>query len=188
MRRAARGRHRHDRPRREHRGVRRARARRPRSPRHRRCPVRRCSAAGHDQRHTDSRHGARRHDSLRRRGRQQAEQQLTGDVTVAVVKRLPNGNLSCAGRSGSASTRDSEYMRIQGVVRPIDIQPDNSIDVHQGRQRVDLVRRQGRGRGCQRSRAGWRGSSIHRWTALLMPPDFYMNTARTSPVLRCASC
>jgi flagellar L-ring protein precursor FlgH len=54
--------------------------------------------------------------------------QLTGDVTVAIVKRLPNGNLILRGQKWIGINQGREFIRIQGVVRPIDIQPDNSIN------------------------------------------------------------
>jgi flagellar L-ring protein precursor FlgH len=54
--------------------------------------------------------------------------QLTGDITVAVVRRMQNGNLLVRGQKWIGINQGREYIRIQGVVRPIDIQPDNSID------------------------------------------------------------
>ena len=53
---------------------------------------------------------------------------LTGDLTVAVVKRLNNGNLVVRGQKWIGINTGREYVRIQGVIRPIDIQPDNSIE------------------------------------------------------------
>jgi flagellar L-ring protein precursor FlgH len=54
--------------------------------------------------------------------------QLTGDITVAIVQRLPNGNLVVRGQKWIGIYQGREYIRIQGVVRAIDIQPDNSIE------------------------------------------------------------
>jgi flagellar L-ring protein FlgH len=54
--------------------------------------------------------------------------ELTGDITVAIVKRLPNGNLVVRGQKWIGINQGREFIRIQGVVRAIDIQPDNSID------------------------------------------------------------
>jgi flagellar L-ring protein FlgH len=54
--------------------------------------------------------------------------QLTGDITVAVVKRLPNGNLLVQGQKWIGINQGREFIRIQGVIRPIDVQPDNSIE------------------------------------------------------------
>lgn len=52
---------------------------------------------------------------------------LVGDITVTVAQRLPNGNLLIRGQKWITINQGREYVRIQGVVRPIDIDPDNSI-------------------------------------------------------------
>jgi len=54
--------------------------------------------------------------------------QLTGDITVVVMKRLQNGLLQVRGQKWIAINQGKEYVRIQGYIRPIDIQPDNSIE------------------------------------------------------------
>ena len=52
---------------------------------------------------------------------------LEGDITVTVAQRLPNGNLLVRGQKWITINQGKEYVRIQGIVRPIDIDPDNSI-------------------------------------------------------------
>jgi flagellar L-ring protein FlgH len=52
---------------------------------------------------------------------------LEGDITVTVAQRLPNGNLLVRGQKWISINQGQEYVRIQGIVRPIDIDPDNSI-------------------------------------------------------------
>jgi flagellar L-ring protein precursor FlgH len=52
---------------------------------------------------------------------------LEGDITVAVVKRLSNGNLFVRGQKWIGINQGQEFIRVQGVIRPIDIQPDNSV-------------------------------------------------------------
>jgi flagellar L-ring protein precursor FlgH len=52
---------------------------------------------------------------------------LVGDITVTVAQRLPNGNLLIRGQKWITINQGREYVRIQGLVRPIDIDPDNSI-------------------------------------------------------------
>jgi flagellar L-ring protein FlgH len=52
---------------------------------------------------------------------------LEGDVTVTVAQRLANGNLLVRGQKWISINQGKEYVRIQGIVRPIDIDPDNSI-------------------------------------------------------------
>ncbi len=52
---------------------------------------------------------------------------LEGDISVTVAQRLPNGNLLVRGQKWIAINQGQEYVRIQGIVRPIDIDPDNTI-------------------------------------------------------------
>jgi len=53
--------------------------------------------------------------------------QLQGDLTVTVAKRLANGNLLVRGQKWIGINQGKEYVRIQGIIRPIDIDPTNSI-------------------------------------------------------------
>jgi flagellar L-ring protein precursor FlgH len=53
--------------------------------------------------------------------------QLTGDISVTVAKRLANGNLLVRGQKWITINQGREYVRIQGIVRPVDIGPDNSV-------------------------------------------------------------
>ena len=52
---------------------------------------------------------------------------LEGEISVTVAQRLANGNLLVRGQKWIAINQGQEYVRIQGIVRPIDIDPDNSI-------------------------------------------------------------
>jgi flagellar L-ring protein FlgH len=52
---------------------------------------------------------------------------LTGSISVTVTKRFGNGNLLVRGQKWITINQGREYIRIQGIVRPIDIQPDNSV-------------------------------------------------------------
>jgi flagellar L-ring protein precursor FlgH len=60
-------------------------------------------------------------------GDSQLSNKLQGFVTVTVAKRLANGNLVVRGQKWIGINQGKEFIRIQGVIRPIDIQPDNSI-------------------------------------------------------------
>jgi flagellar L-ring protein precursor FlgH len=53
--------------------------------------------------------------------------QLSGAVTVTVARRLANGNLLVRGQKWMTLNQGREYVRIQGIVRPVDIAPDNSV-------------------------------------------------------------
>jgi flagellar L-ring protein precursor FlgH len=52
---------------------------------------------------------------------------LDGAITAVVVGRLPNGNLLVRGRKWLGINQGKEFVNVEGVIRPIDIQPDNSI-------------------------------------------------------------
>jgi flagellar L-ring protein precursor FlgH len=52
---------------------------------------------------------------------------LEGDITVTVAQRLTNGNLLVRGQKWITINQGQEFVRIQGIVRPIDIDPDNTI-------------------------------------------------------------
>lgn len=53
---------------------------------------------------------------------------LSGDVTVTVVEVLPNGNLKVRGEKRVTLNQGHEYVRLSGIVRPVDIDASNSID------------------------------------------------------------
>jgi flagellar L-ring protein precursor FlgH len=53
--------------------------------------------------------------------------QLSGQITVTVAQRLSNGNLVVRGEKWLTINQGQELIRISGIVRPQDINPDNSI-------------------------------------------------------------
>lgn len=53
--------------------------------------------------------------------------QLTGAISVTVVEVLPNGNLKVRGEKRVALNDGSEYIRVSGIVRPVDIDVANTI-------------------------------------------------------------
>ncbi|VAW63970.1 Flagellar L-ring protein FlgH [hydrothermal vent metagenome] len=52
---------------------------------------------------------------------------LTGEITVTVVDILPNDNLVVQGEKWFILNQGKEYIRIAGVVRPLDVTPENTI-------------------------------------------------------------
>jgi len=52
---------------------------------------------------------------------------LQGDITVTVVERFPNGNLRIRGEKWVTLNQGKEYIQLSGIIRPFDIEPDNSI-------------------------------------------------------------
>ncbi|GAB4258001.1 MAG: flagellar basal body L-ring protein FlgH [Methylomicrobium sp.] len=52
---------------------------------------------------------------------------LTGDISVTVVEVLPNGNLKVRGEKRVSLNQGSEYVRLSGIVRPVDIDSANTV-------------------------------------------------------------
>ncbi|MGH8319873.1 MAG: flagellar basal body L-ring protein FlgH [Steroidobacteraceae bacterium] len=52
---------------------------------------------------------------------------LVGDISVTVIKRLSNGNLVIQGTKEIDLNQGSEYIKLEGVIRPVDVAPDNTI-------------------------------------------------------------
>lgn len=53
---------------------------------------------------------------------------LQGSITVTVASVMPNGVLEVRGEKWLQLSRGSEYIRISGLIRREDINPDNSVD------------------------------------------------------------
>jgi len=52
---------------------------------------------------------------------------LNGSITVTVAERLPNGNLLVRGEKWITLNQGQEFIQVQGIIRPVDIGPSNSI-------------------------------------------------------------
>jgi len=52
---------------------------------------------------------------------------LDGYITVTVAKRYSNGNLLVRGQKWVGINSGREYVRLQGIVRPSDVAPDNTV-------------------------------------------------------------
>ncbi|MDY6977107.1 MAG: flagellar basal body L-ring protein FlgH [Pseudomonadota bacterium] len=53
---------------------------------------------------------------------------LQGAISVTVVDVLPNKNLIVRGEKWMTLNHGDEYIRLTGVIRPLDINPDNQIE------------------------------------------------------------
>ena len=78
---------------------------------------------------------------------------LSGSVTVTVVDRLPNGNLVVRGEKLIRLNRSDEVVQIQGIIRPADIQTDNSVS--SSRVADARIVYTGRGELAQTNAQGW---------------------------------
>jgi flagellar L-ring protein precursor FlgH len=52
---------------------------------------------------------------------------LFGDITVTVAHRWPNGNLLVRGEKWITINQGREFVRVSGIVRSVDISPDNTV-------------------------------------------------------------
>jgi flagellar L-ring protein precursor FlgH len=52
---------------------------------------------------------------------------LTGNITVTVAQVLPNGNMIVRGEKVLTINQGDEFIRIAGIVRPVDVSPDNTV-------------------------------------------------------------
>jgi len=78
---------------------------------------------------------------------------LKGEVTATVMQRLPNGNLLVRGQKWLQLNQGRELVQIEGIVRAIDIEPDNSIQSWKvGNARITYS---GQGAIADANRAGW---------------------------------
>jgi flagellar L-ring protein precursor FlgH len=53
---------------------------------------------------------------------------LSGSITVSVIDVLPNGYLKIRGEKRVRLNQGNEYIRVSGIIRPTDINPDNSVE------------------------------------------------------------
>jgi len=79
--------------------------------------------------------------------------QLTGSITVTVAQRLSNGNLLVRGEKWLTINQGQELVRISGIVRPQDIDQDNSVpSTRVADARIVYT---GRGALADANRKGW---------------------------------
>jgi len=52
---------------------------------------------------------------------------LEGSITVTVAERLPNGNLLVRGEKLITINQGEEFIRLEGIIRPVDIGPENTV-------------------------------------------------------------
>jgi flagellar L-ring protein precursor FlgH len=61
------------------------------------------------------------------KGSSSQSNRLDGSITVTVAEVLPNGDLYVRGEKWLTLNQGEEFVQIAGIVRPIDIAPDNSV-------------------------------------------------------------
>jgi len=78
---------------------------------------------------------------------------LSGNITVTVIDVLPNGNLMVRGEKWLTLNQGDEYIQISGIVRPVDVRPDNTVlSGHVADARITYS---GKGMVADSNKMGW---------------------------------
>jgi flagellar L-ring protein precursor FlgH len=80
---------------------------------------------------------------------------LDGSITVTVAERLPNGNLLVRGEKLITINQGEEFIRLQGIIRPVDIGPENTVASTKVAEA--MITYSGRGALADANRPGWLG-------------------------------
>ncbi len=83
----------------------------------------------------------------------QLSNSLSGNLTVTVADVLPNGNLLVRGEKRLNINQGNEYVKISGIVRPIDIATDNTVASTKVADATIIYN--GDGAVADSNRAGW---------------------------------
>jgi flagellar L-ring protein precursor FlgH len=86
-------------------------------------------------------------------GKANQSNSLKGNITVTVVDVYPNGNLRVRGEKRVTLNDGSEYIRLAGIVRPIDISAANTIS--SGKVADATIMYTGDGVVADSSKLGW---------------------------------
>ena len=98
--------------------------------------------------------------TIETKGEGTAEQKgrIAGEVTAVVTEVLPNGLLAIRGYKRLELTRGVQLIRLTGFVRPMDIQPDNTV---RSRRLADAdISFASKGELADASRAGWMNRAL----------------------------
>jgi flagellar L-ring protein precursor FlgH len=78
---------------------------------------------------------------------------LQGSITVTVSRVLPNGNMVVQGEKWIAINQGDEYVRLRGIVRPVDVTPNNTVLSRQvGNAQITY---RGKGAPAEANAIGW---------------------------------
>ncbi len=86
-------------------------------------------------------------------GKANQSNSLKGNITVTVVDVFPNGNLRVRGEKRVTLNDGSEYIRLSGIVRPIDVSASNTIS--SGKVADATIMYTGDGAIANSSKLGW---------------------------------
>lgn len=86
-------------------------------------------------------------------GQSNQSNSVRGSITVTVVEVLPNGNLKVRGEKRVTLNQGHEYIRLSGIVRPVDIDEFNAVESTQIADATIMYT--GEGAMADASRMGW---------------------------------
>lgn len=92
-------------------------------------------------------------------GKADQSNSLIGDISVTVVELLPNGNLKIRGEKRVTLNQGDEYIRLSGIVRPIDIDPANTLSSDKVADATIMYI--GEGAMADASKMGWLARAIN---------------------------
>lgn len=88
---------------------------------------------------------------------------LLGEITVTVAQTYPNGTMLVRGEKALTLNRGDEYIQLSGIVRQVDIGPDNRIA--STRVADAKINYTGKGEIARASRQGW----LQRFFSMVSP-------------------
>ncbi len=81
------------------------------------------------------------------------DESMTASITARVVEVLPNGNLVIRGTRYIRVNNENQYIILSGIIRPVDISPDNTIlSSYIADARIEYS---GKGSVSDKQRPGW---------------------------------
>lgn len=91
-------------------------------------------------------------------GKADQSNSLQGNISVTVIEVLPNGNLKVRGEKRVTLNQGDEYIRLAGIVRPVDIAPDNTLTSDKVADATIMYT--GEGAMADASKMGWASRAI----------------------------
>jgi flagellar L-ring protein FlgH len=91
-------------------------------------------------------------------GKADQSNSLDGNISVTVIEVLPNGNLKVRGEKRVTLNQGDEYIRLAGIVRPVDIDPNNTITSDKVADATIMYT--GEGAMADASKMGWLSRAI----------------------------
>lgn len=91
-------------------------------------------------------------------GKADQSNSLDGSISVTVVEVLPNGNLRVRGEKRVTLNQGDEYIRLSGIVRPVDIDTSNTLSSDKVADATIMYT--GEGAMADASKMGWLSRAI----------------------------